>query len=122
MPTINIGRINSGLPNSNKHPIPVCLAIELDKLYGEGEINGKYLSLSFSWLTVDPKTHVMGLGHATIPLSGPGNPKSTMGVFFLSHSQKNIVVNFENVKDGITVECIGKNVPEDFTLVYKVLN
>ncbi len=121
MLTIQIGRKkNSGLPNPNAHPLSLCGAVQLDRIFGE-EADAKVLSLSFNWVTEDPESGSTGTGSYILPLTGNGMPKPTMGVFFLTHNSKPITVTFENVKEAITVECIGKMVPYDFTLKYKVL-
>lgn len=121
MLTIEIGLNTRKDPrNPNKQPLPLCKAIQLEKAYGD-RTDGKYLSLSFSWLASDPLTGRTGIENTIIPLYGIGIPKPTMGVFFLVQDSKPMVVKFENVKEGITVECVGKSVPIDFTLKLKVL-
>ncbi len=121
MISVEIGhKESSGIPHRNTQLLPQCKAIELYRIYSE-ETNENCMLLSFNWVTENPKTGAIGIEHYTLPLTGIGLPKPVMGVFFLTRNQKTIIVNFNNLKEGTTVECLGRNVPADLTLMYKIL-
>ncbi len=121
MLSIEIGRNTTKHPKApNRQPLPLCKAIQLDRAYGD-RTDGTYLSLSFSWIAEDRTTGRRAISNIIIPLAGTGMPKPTMGVFFLAQDNKPIVIRFDNVKEDITVECVGKTVPIDFTLRCRIL-
>jgi len=122
MLSIKIGRDPKRHPKAtNKKHLPLCKAIELDRAYGDCTTNGKYLSLSFSWIAEDLYTGRRVIENIIIPLTAVGMPKPMMGIFYLVQNDSPIVVKFDNVKENIMVECLGKAVPTDFTLRCRVL-
>ena len=122
MLSIEIGRDPQRHPKAtNKKHLPLCKAIQLDRVYGD-ITDGKYLSLSFSWIAEDLYTGRRAIENIIIPLTAAGMPKPMMGIFYLVQNSSPIVVRFDNVKENITVECVGKAVPIDFTLRCRVLD
>ncbi len=120
MPTLQIGH-TLNLTN-HAHPIPTCKAIKLDRIYSDCEtVDGSDLALLFSWITNNELTGETAQASCTIPLMGKGVPKPSLDIFFLTMNQEPIIVNFTHIKEGLTVACVGENIPSDFKLKFVIL-